>query len=546
MAVAGATAATLSLGSATWASAGAYSVLVSTPLGRLLSRPANVVVSGAARVLAWGYNGNGQTNVPAGLGEVAAVAAGGNHTVVLRANGTVAGWGYAALGQTTAPAGLGTAVALSAGKYHNAALRADGTVVAWGYNVFGQTNVPAGLSNCVAVAAGWYHTVALRENGTVVAWGHNGARQTNAPAGLSNVLAVAAGDYHTVALRDNGTVVAWGDNRYGQSTVPADLSGVVAVAAGWNHTLALKSDGSLVVWGAGTTTGSAPHYGQAIAPAGLANVVGLAGGAYHTVVRRTDGSLVAWGAGTTVGSIPEFGQAQVLAGLTQVIQCGAGAYHTVVLSGPASGLGAMAFAPAPGGNIAGTGNLKISALAPTDAIRPPASSPPLAERATGRASDTPAATLRVTGQGTLMTAVAEPGSSTPAIGRGEFTINVQQAAGAAAPVGGLAFTWTFGAGRYEIVSTEITRVLSAANVARLEGRCAINGVGGFACSVLVVPNRGPDGAETQRLRLQIRDAATGTVVFDTQPSTGLEANLDAAGQLIAGRVTIDLTGPARE
>jgi hypothetical protein len=77
-------------------------------------------------VVAWGYNGYGQTNVPAGLSGVTAIAAGGAN--------------YSG---------------------HTVALKTNGTVVAWGDNYFGQTTVPAGLSGVTAIAAGAYHTVAI-------------------------------------------------------------------------------------------------------------------------------------------------------------------------------------------------------------------------------------------------------------------------------------------------------------------------------------------------------------------------------------------------
>ena len=43
------------------------------------------------------------------------------------------------------PAGLNDALAVAAGGYHSLAIRANGSVVAWGANDYGQTNVPAGL-----------------------------------------------------------------------------------------------------------------------------------------------------------------------------------------------------------------------------------------------------------------------------------------------------------------------------------------------------------------------------------------------------------------
>ena len=106
---------------------------------------------------------------------------------------TVVAWGYNGYGQTTVPAGLSGVSAIAAGEYHTVAVKADGSVVAWGYNGYGQTTVPAGLSGVTAIAAGDYHTVALKANGSVVAWGRNSEGQTNVPAGLSGVTAIAAG-----------------------------------------------------------------------------------------------------------------------------------------------------------------------------------------------------------------------------------------------------------------------------------------------------------------------------------------------------------------
>ena len=144
----------------------------------------------------------------------------------------VIAWGDNRNGQTTIPAGLTGTQAIAAGGSHTVALKADGTVVAWGANQNGQTTIPAGLSGVKAIAAGQAHTVALKADGTVVAWGANWSGQGTIPAGLPGVQAIAAGETHTVALQADGTVVAWGGNYYGETTIPAGLWGVKAIAAG--------------------------------------------------------------------------------------------------------------------------------------------------------------------------------------------------------------------------------------------------------------------------------------------------------------------------
>ena len=271
----------------------------------------------ATAVVAWGANHEGQSRVPDGLGSVVAIAAGNEHTVALKQDGTVVAWGWNQHGQATVPMGLSDVVAVAAGYYHTVALKHDGTVAAWGSNGTGQISVPAGLNEVAAIAAGWVNTVALKRDGTVVAWGWKGYGQTQVPGGLNGVVAIASGAHHTVALKRDGTVVAWGYNFEGQTNVPKGLTDVVAIAAGRSHTVVLKRDGTVVTWGGN-------EYGQTTVPGGLRGVVAVAAGGYHTVALKRDGTIVAWGMdGSRQTSIP--------GGLGGVVDIAAGHAHTVVL-----------------------------------------------------------------------------------------------------------------------------------------------------------------------------------------------------------------------
>ena len=270
-------------------------------------------------VVAWGRSEEGQTNIPAGLSEVTAIAGGNYHTVILKNDGTVTAWGRNDFGQTNVPAGLSGVTAIAGGGYHTVALKGDGTVVAWGNNADGQTSVPANLSGVTAIAAGAYHTVALRSNGTVVAWGRNTEGQVTVANPLNGVVtAIAAGAYHTVALKTDGTVVAWGWNDMGQTNVPAGLSGVTAIAAGYLHTMTLKNDGAVVAWG-----GSG--YGTTPVPEGLSGVIAVAAGYGHAVALKSDGTLVAWGRNSET-------QTTIPTGLSGVTAIAAGSLHTVALT----------------------------------------------------------------------------------------------------------------------------------------------------------------------------------------------------------------------
>ena len=160
--------------------------------------------------------------------------------LALTPEGTVVAWGDNTYGQTNLPANLGRVTAIAAGGGHCLALRQDGTVVAWGRTNYGMANVPPLATNAAAIAAGLDFNMILRRDGKLFVWGDSSL--TNLPSSATNLVAIAAGGAHCLALRGNGTVVAWGSSSYGQSTVPSDLTNVVAISAGNYHSLAVTSN----------------------------------------------------------------------------------------------------------------------------------------------------------------------------------------------------------------------------------------------------------------------------------------------------------------
>lgn len=278
----------------------------------------------AGTVVAWGNPG--QAPAPADLNGVTAIAAGRDHNLALKNDGTVVAWGDNAYGRATVPVEAQSAVvAVAASIYHSVALKNNGKVVAWGYNDYGQTSVPGGAqSGVTAISAGYGHTVALKNDGSVVAWGLNDYGQSTVPGDAqSGVTAISAGHLQTVALKNDGTVVAWGKiydgSNYVPTFVPSGLSGVIAIAAGESHIAALKNDGTVVAWGYNLR-------GQTNVPAGLSGVTAIAVGFYHTVALKDDGTVVAWGD-------TQFGQTPVPVGLTGVTAIVAGDFHTLALVG---------------------------------------------------------------------------------------------------------------------------------------------------------------------------------------------------------------------
>lgn len=261
-------------------------------------------VSPPSRIIAWGKNGNGQTNVPSDLTNAIAVVGGTAHSLAVRSTGRVVAWGKNDNGQTNVPKDLVDAVSVAAGWNHSLALRSNGRVVAWGKNGDGQTKVPTNLSNVISMAAGENHSLALRSNGTVVAWGKNNYGQTNVPPTLSNVLAIAAGRNHSLALSIDGHVTAWGRNDAAQTRVPSNLTNAVAIDGGSQFSMALRADGTLAVWGNN-------DYGQTNIPPSLTNVVAIAAGVDHWLALTADGRLIAKGNNSNGQTNPPSGVSNV-------------------------------------------------------------------------------------------------------------------------------------------------------------------------------------------------------------------------------------------
>ncbi|MGD0210399.1 MAG: hypothetical protein ABSC14_05405, partial [Desulfomonilia bacterium] len=129
------------------------------------------------------------------------VAAGNGHSLALKKDGTLIAWGKNNHGQlgdgtntdryTPVQVGLGISFvwdSMAAGYDHSIALRKDGTMWAWGYNTYGQlgdgtmvnkdTPVQVGSDNTwSALAAGYYHTGAITSGGTLWMWGYNASGQ---------------------------------------------------------------------------------------------------------------------------------------------------------------------------------------------------------------------------------------------------------------------------------------------------------------------------------------------------------------------------------
>jgi len=267
---------------------------------------------------------------------VASVAAGRVHTMYVETDGTLWAMGYKSNGQLgdgkdanlefrSTPVQVATGVArVAAGADHTMYVKTDGTLWATGSNAQGQlgdggnltSNTPVQVATGVAsVAAGRVHTMYVKTDGTLWAMGDNRYGQlgdgttTNRSSAVrvaTGVASLAAGGDHTMYVKTDGTLWAMGYNLFGQlgdgtttnrSSAVRVATGVASVSAGRVHTLHVKTDGTLWAMGYnlfgqlgdGTTTNRSSAVRVAT------GVASLAAGDDHTMYVKTDGTLWAMG-----------------------------------------------------------------------------------------------------------------------------------------------------------------------------------------------------------------------------------------------------------
>jgi RHS repeat-associated protein len=306
-------------------------------------------------------------------------AAGFQHSLTVRSDGTVWASGYNSYGQlgnnTTVNAqapvqvsGIARVIAVAGGGWHSLALKSDGTAWAWGSNTYGQlgdnTTVDrhtpvqvSGISGVTAVAGSDYYSLALKSDGTVWAWGYNGdgylgdgtTVDKHTPvqvSGLTGVIAITAGDEHSMALKSDGTVWAWGLNAQGglgDGTIVArytpvqvsGLSGVTSIGAGWARSMALKSDGTVWAWGDNAQgqlgDGTTVDKHTPVQAIGLTAVTAIAAGGHFCWALKSDGTVWAWGSNFSGqlgdGTTTDRYTAVAVGGLTGVTAITAGGNH---------------------------------------------------------------------------------------------------------------------------------------------------------------------------------------------------------------------------
>ena len=340
---------------------------------------------------AFGQLGDGSTTdrhlpVPVSLSKITysspvAVSAGNQHTLVLCYDGTLVSWGennHGQLGNNSTsdshvpvwvPLWYYSPVAIAAGGDHCLVLCSHGTLVTWGANTFGQlgnsstadSSLPVAVNakgvlagkTPSLVAAGGSHNLALCSDGTLVAWGlnadgqlgNNSTTSSSVPVAVSKtgvlagkkIISIAAGASYSMALCSDGTLAAWGSNAQGQlgNTTSVRSPVPVAVAGG-----SLPSGARFMLASGGPSSISSLALVGGIAPASL-TVQQPAGAALPTEGAARDFGGVAPGTSSAMTFVVKNSGKSPLTGLTIAID-GADASDFSVGNAPVTQLAASA------------------------------------------------------------------------------------------------------------------------------------------------------------------------------------------------------------
>lgn len=208
---------------------------------------------------------------------MSAIAAGGNHILVLTTHGTILAWGAGEQGQlgrkilerrkihgtvpekVTLDSRTRKAVKIGAGSFHSFAVDDKGDVWGWGLNSMGQTG-----------------TGYMSADDFVVQLPKKVKRLSKGELGGDTVVQIEGGNHHTLFLTESGKVYACGRSNAGQLgladddeafqdridpdfvpepvlvTFPDAEDPIVQISSGPHNNMAVTKAGALYCWGQGT------------------------------------------------------------------------------------------------------------------------------------------------------------------------------------------------------------------------------------------------------------------------------------------------------
>jgi len=211
----------------------------------------------------WGYNGDGQLNVPSESGPLqwAMISTGTKHTCGVTNMGGGHCWGktgyvdpYTDVPYAVMP-NIGADVwkEISAGHTHTCAITQLGDAHCW--DLPGNINIgqiPAGSTKWKSISAGTSSTCAVNATGTGFCWGINKWGQNDVVPG-KNWTMISAGEFHSCGVTVNHDIYCWGSAAFTSLSSMPDVAPMQwnSIAVGYEHTCGRTVAGLDYCWGPG-------------------------------------------------------------------------------------------------------------------------------------------------------------------------------------------------------------------------------------------------------------------------------------------------------
>jgi alpha-tubulin suppressor-like RCC1 family protein len=290
------------------------------------------------------------------LQRLPALAAGYDHSIVIKSDGSLWAWGNNAAGelgdgtgierdQPVAVAANMLAAAANAVERVGLVLREDGSLWAWGANEIGQLGDGTTTTRLAPVmigtgyrsmAVGYGRSYGIKDDGSLWAWGANSIGQLGdgstvnrlspVPVG-ADFVAIAPYGISTAGIKTDGSLWALGASPH---QIGTDF---ISLAGGGDHALALKSDGSLWAWGYNGygQLGDGTTLGRELPVQVGSGFVAVSAGYSHSLALKGDGSLWAWGFNMygQLGDGSTVNRASPVQVGTGYIAVAGGGYHTI-------------------------------------------------------------------------------------------------------------------------------------------------------------------------------------------------------------------------